>query len=101
MGGKQVYSYEINNTTPRSNILPKTSRVFKDEIKNVNKPGRYTITANVSFGTGGEVISQKVSYWYIPVWLLIVISVFVLGVVIGGVLLYRKKFSSHSAKRKR
>lgn len=101
MSGKQIYSYEINNSTPRSNILPKTSRVFTDDIKNISKPGRYTITASISFGSGGEVITQKASFWYIPTWLLIVLLVLVVGIVVGTYLLYRRQYGSHSAKRKR
>lgn len=101
MSGKQIHSYEINNSTPRSNILPKTSRTFTDEIKNISKPGRYTITANISFGSGGEVISQKTSFWYVPTWLMVILIVLVLGVIAGTYLLYRKQYGSHSAKKKR
>lgn len=100
MSGKQVHSYEINNSVPRSNILPKTSRTFKDDLKGVSKPGRYTITANVSFGSGGEVISQKYTFWYVPVWLMVVLGVLVVGIVVGSFMLYRKQFGSHKAKRK-
>lgn len=100
MSGKQVHSYEINDSNVRSNILPKTARTFTDDLKNVKKPGRYTITANISFGSGGEVIVQKASFWYIPTWLLITIIVLILGLGIGGFLLYRKQFGSHSARRK-
>jgi hypothetical protein len=101
MSGKQIYSYEINNATPRSNVLPKTSRAFTDDIKNISKPGRYTITANVSFGSGGEVVSQKVSFWYIPTWLMIVLIVLVVGIIAGTYMLYRKQYGSHSTKKKR
>lgn len=92
MSGKEVYSYEINNSTPRGNILPKTSRTFTDEIKNISKPGRYTITTSISHGNGGEVIVKKVSFWYLPVWLLIAIAIVVFGLVGGLYYLYRKKF---------
>jgi hypothetical protein len=101
MSGKQVYSYEINNSTPRSNVLPKTSRAFTDDVKNIKKPGRYTITANISFGSGGEVITQKVSFWVIPVWLIAVIAILLIGIVVGTYTLYRRQYGSHSAKKKR
>ncbi len=96
MSGKQVHSYELNNSTPRGNILPKSSRTFTDELKSISKPGRYTITANVSHGSGGEVITQKVSFWYLPVWLIITLLV-LLGAVIGGAYyVYRKQFGKKS-----
>lgn len=96
MSGKRVHSYELNNSTPRNNILPKTSRTFTDDIKGVKKPGRYTVTADISHGSGGEVITQKVSFWYMPVWLIITLLV-LLGAVIGGAYyLYRKQFGKKS-----
>jgi len=101
MSGKQIHSYEINNSTPRSNILPKTSRTFTDEVKNIKKPGRYTITANISFGSGGEVLTQKVSFWVIPGWLIALIAILLIGIVVGTYTLYRKQYGSHSAKKKR
>lgn len=99
MSGKQIHSYELNNATPRGNILPKTSRTFTDEIKNISKPGRYTITANISHGTGGEVITKKVSFWYVPVWLLVVIVVLLLGIIGGVYFLYRKQFAGRKKRR--
>lgn len=92
MSGKQVFSYELNNSTPRGNILPKSSRTFTDELKNISKPGRYTVTTNVSHGTGGEVLTQKASFWYLPVWLLIALAVVIIGIAGGVFYLYRKQF---------
>lgn len=92
MSGKQVYSYELNNSTPRGNVLPKSSRTFTDELKNIGKPGRYTVTSNVSHGTGGEVLTQKTSFWYIPVWLLVALIIVVVGIAGGAFYLYRKQF---------
>ena len=92
MSGKQVHSYELNNSTPRGNILPKSSRTFTDELKGVKKPGRYTVTANVSHGSGGEVITQKTSFWYMPVWVIITLLVLLAGLASGAFYLYRKQF---------
>lgn len=98
MSGKEVYNYELNNSTPRGNILPKSGRTFTDEIKNIKKPGRYTVTANVSHGTGGEVLTIKSSFWYLPVWLLIVLAVLIVGIVGGIYFLYRKQFGGKKRK---
>jgi hypothetical protein len=99
MSGKQIYSYELNNATPRGNILPKSSRTFTDEIKNISKPGRYTLTANISHGTGGEVITQKVSFWYVPVWLLVALGVLLLGIIAGVYFLYRSQFAGRKKRK--
>lgn len=99
MSGKQVFDYELNNSTPRGNVLPKTSRAFTDEIKGVTKPGRYTLTASISHGTGGEVLTQKVSFWYIPVWLLALMGVLLVAIVGGIYFLYRRQFSGRKKRR--
>lgn len=99
MSGKQIYSYELNNATPRGNILPKTNRTFTDEVKNISKPGRYTLTANISHGNGGEVLTQKVSFWYIPVWLLVLMIVVLLGIAFGAFMLYRKQFAGRKKRK--
>lgn len=99
MSGKQVHKYELNNVTPRGNILPKSTRVFSDQLKGIDKPGRYTLTANISHGSGGEVITQKVSFWYIPVWLLVVLFVLIVGIAAGAYFLYRKQFGGRKKRK--
>lgn len=90
LGNKEVYSYELNNTTPRNNVLPNSTRVFRDEIKNISQPGRYTITAGVSHGKSGEVLTKQVSFWYIPVWLIVIMSLILVMAIVGIFLLVRK-----------
>lgn len=99
MSKKQVHNYELNNATPRGNILPKTSRTFTDELKGIDKPGRYTVTANISHGTGGEVLTQVVSFWYVPVWLIVVLLVFVAAIAGAIYLLYRKQFAGRKKRK--
>jgi hypothetical protein len=89
-GGKEVYSYEMNNTDPRSNILPNNTRTFTDDIKNVSKMGRYTITANISYGTGGDILTLKTSFWVLPLWLVLVLIGTVLILLVAGFILYRR-----------
>lgn len=100
LGGNEVYGYELNNTTPRNNILPDTTRVFRDDIKNINMPGRYTIAAGVSHGTNGEVLSKTVSFWYIPVWLAVILVLLLVAVIVGIYLLIRKYRKSSRVHRR-
>ncbi len=100
MSGKQVHSYELNNSTPRGNILPGAERIFRDELKGVTTPGRYKIVANISYGSGGEVLNYSSTFWYLPVWLLIIIAVVVLGLVGSAVYLF-KRYNSRSISRRK
>ena len=93
MFGKQVYSYEVNNATPRGNVLPNSTRIFKDDLKNVSKPGRYTVVANISYGSGGDILIQKSSFWYLPTWLVLTIVALLLIIAVLSRWLYMKKFS--------
>ena len=98
-GGKEVYSYEMNNTDPRSNILPDKTRTFKDEIKNVDKLGRYTITANISYGQGGDILTLKTSFWVLPLWFIIAVLSGLLVALVAGYLLYKRISKRHHHHR--
>ncbi len=98
--GKEVYSYEMNNTNPRNNILPNTTRIFTDDLKNINKPGRYTITAGISHGTGGEVLTKKMSFWYIPVWLVVTLVVLLVLIIVSLFVLFRKLRKNRKSVRR-
>ena len=74
MFNKVVYGYQLNNTNPRSNMLPDSNRTFKDPVKNVKQVGRYTVTASVSYGNGSQVLTLKKTFWYIPWWLAAIIG---------------------------
>jgi hypothetical protein len=88
--GKNVYTYQLNKTNPRSNILPSSNRIFTDNIKNVNQLGRYTVSASVSYGTGGQVLTMKKTFWYIPLWLAVTIAVVLLVLIYLAVRAYRR-----------
>ena len=93
MFGSVVHEYEYNNTEPRANILPDSTRKFEDSL---NKPsggwlGRYTITANLGISQGsGDLISASTTFWYMPLWSLAVIGVIILGLAAGGYTLYKR-----------
>lgn len=89
-GKGEVLSYEINNTDPRGNVLPNSKRLFMNDLSGVSLPGRYTITANISHGRGGQVLTATTSFWFIPSWLIIILAVLLLALVAAAFFLYRK-----------
>ncbi len=114
--GNEIFLYELNDTQPRGNILPSSTRLFLDdfvnvEVKTVNDqeeitktspiswPGRYTITGNISHGTTGEIYTVSSTFWYIPLWLIITLAVLVVLTVLGAVYLYRKYVTKSTRKK--
>lgn len=93
--GKQVYTYEVNNTDPRANVLPRSTRTFKNDIKNVSKPGRYTITANISYGTGSSILVGNKTFWYLPWWLIVVIIAILVLLAVLTYLAFRRFRGRH------
>ncbi len=98
-GKGEVLNYELNDVSPRGNVLPNSSRLFLKDLSGISLPGRYTITANISHGRGGEVITASSSFWYIPTWLVIVLVVFLLALV-GLAFYLTRKYKTRSMKRR-
>lgn len=89
--GKEVIRYEINNTDPRGNVLPQSTRIFHDKINSLGSaPGRYSAVASVTYGGGGDVLVSEIHFWVIPNWLRIVIASIILAILLGIYYTYRK-----------
>lgn len=88
--GHEVASYEMNDTDPRANVLPSSQRLFTNTISGVKMPGRYTISAGLAYGDGGDVLTQKVNVWYLPIWT-VVLAVLVLAALVFAVLRLLKR----------
>ena len=115
--GENILTYEVNDQQPRGNVLPDSSRVFRDqllveEVTTVNGeetpeqynpirwPGRYKICADVSYGSGGEIFTVSSTFWYIPSWLIITMVVVIASLIGLGVYLYRKHTTKTTRRRK-
>lgn len=90
-GGKQVANVQINNADVKGNVLPNSNRIFTEEIKDLKGFGRYTLTVNVAYGNGGDVLTQKLNVWVIPAWLAISVGAGAIAVV-GLVIFMVRKF---------
>ena len=98
--GKEIYSYELNGGITRAIVLPSSSRIFKDPIKNITRPGRYTIVANVSYGSGSAILTAKKTFWYIPKWVIVALVVIVL-LLVGVVYLARRRYKRSTNRHHR
>ncbi len=79
--GGQVAEFEFNNTEPKANVLPDSSRKFVNTLpKEVQKFGRYTVTINLGYSQGsGQLITSSTTFWYVPpMYLLILAAVIIL-----------------------
>lgn len=99
MFNKEVYHYEVNATEPKGIVLPNSSRTFINNIENIKTPGRYTAVAAVAYGNGGEVVTYKSTFWYLPVWFLLAVVAILVVIGSGIYLVYRKKYSSKSGRK--
>lgn len=97
---KQVYSYELNGGIVRSIVLPNSTRIFKSDLKNITKPGRYTIVTNLSYGPGSAILTGKKTFWYIPAWIIIVVIIILL-ILIAVVWLARRRYKRATFRRHR
>ncbi len=96
--GKEIYSYEMNGSITRGIVLPNSSRIFKDPIKNITRPGRYTIVANLSYGSGSAILTAKKSFWYIPAWVMFVTAGVIVLLVVAAVLV-RRRYTREAPRR--
>lgn len=88
--GKSVGSFQFNNPKQLGNILPNSARIFNTKTSLIKQPGRYKVTANVSYGSGSQVLSLTKTVWYIPAWLAIVIAAVILALLYLAFRAYRR-----------
>ncbi|HVS58181.1 MAG TPA: DUF916 domain-containing protein [Candidatus Saccharimonadales bacterium] len=87
--GKVLATYEINNTTPRGNVLPSSIRKFAVPLTKVGSFGKYTLVGNFGFGSKGQLLTAKTSFYVIPLGLIIGLIVLVILIVLAIIYLPR------------
>lgn len=87
--GKVIEEYEINNTDPRGTVLPESIRRFEVDLHKVGSFGKYTLEGNFGYGSKGELLTQKVSFWVVPVPLMVGAGVGLVAIVLAGIFVPR------------
>jgi hypothetical protein len=97
--GKIVQTIEFNNTDPKANVLPNSTRKFVNNLENQNWLGKYSISANLGYGTSGGLITGKATFWVIPLWMIIAALTTLAVLIIGIYLLYRRYINNKTKHR--
>jgi hypothetical protein len=75
-GDKILQTIEINNTDPKGNVLPDSTRRFAVKLDKVGLWGKYTVQGNFGYGSGGQLISGSTSFFVFPlVYILIGVAI--------------------------
>jgi len=102
MFGKVVKEYELNAVEPRANILPESVRKFEDAVAKPGRGwfGRYTVQANIGYSQGsGDLITASSSFWYLPVWFLVLLVV--LAAIVAGVFWLVRRYRGGASSKRR
>lgn len=98
---KEISSYEMNSKQPRGNVLPDSTRTFVDSMKGVKQPGRYVITATIAQDTGREIVVARGTFWYLPVWFLVIFFAILAALVALIFIVWRKIKGETKTKSRR
>jgi len=92
--GKNVVNEQFNNIASPELILPNSIRKFTINLNYSHWIGHYTVQANIGYGPTGQLIVASTTFWFIPVWLMVVGAVVIIALV---ALIYR--LYTHYIKR--
>ena len=81
--GKVLSTTEINNTEPRGNVLPDSIRRFEIDLDKAGSFGKYTIEGNFGYGSSGQLLTGKKTFYVVPVAILIVAIVLIALIVLA------------------
>lgn len=71
-GSTILETQEINNTSPRGNVLPGSIRRFSVPLTAVGSFGRYTVEGNFGYGSHGQLLSAQKTFYVVPLtWIIV------------------------------
>jgi hypothetical protein len=79
--GKLVGEFEVNTLDPKGNVLPDSIRRFDTKLKGISSFGKFTVEGNFGYGSTGQLLTAKATFYVIPVALLILGGLVVLLIV--------------------
>lgn len=104
--GKVVGEYEVNTLDPKGNVLPDSIRRFDTKLSKLNSFGKFTLEGNFGYGSTGQLVTAKATFYVVPVAYIVVAGVllvllialiFVLPRVIRG---YNRRILRRAGRRR-
>jgi hypothetical protein len=87
--GKVVAEYEVNTTDPKGNVLPDSIRRFDTKLKDVGSFGKFSLEGNFGYGSTGQLLTAKVTFYVVPVPLAITLGVILLLLILAIIFIPR------------
>jgi hypothetical protein len=89
--GKPVAEYEVNPivTDQRANVLPDSVRRFDIKLDKVSSFGKFTAEGNFGYGTTGQLLTAKATFYVVPVAYMVVAVVIIALLVLAIIILPR------------
>lgn len=79
--GKVLGTYEINNETPRGNVLPDSIRKFSIPLNSIGSFGKFTMVGNFGYGNAGQLITAQSTFYVIPLYIIALFVALIVGIV--------------------
>lgn len=82
-GNKVLATEEVNNSNPPGHVLPSSIRRFSIPLKNVGSFGKFTVEGNFGYGSSGQLLSAKTTFYVIPLAFVITIVVVIILILLA------------------
>lgn len=87
--GKTVAEFEVNTNDPKSNVLPDSIRRFDTPLTGVGSFGKFTLTGNFGYGSTGQLLTAKATFYVVPVAYVAIVFVIVAFLILSIIFLPR------------
>jgi hypothetical protein len=80
-GSKTIATYTINDPENPGNVLPDSIRRFTNNLDKVGSFGKYQLVGNFGYGSNGQLLSAKATFYVIPIILIIIVVLIILFIL--------------------
>lgn len=106
--GKVVGQYEINQAKDqvRGNVLPDSIRRFSEKLDKVQPFGKYTLEGNFGYGSSGQLLSARTTFYVVPLLMvfagigLVLVLLFLIFVLPKMVRAYNRRIIRRANRRR-